>query len=155
MPQVIRYRFSQSFPVSAQEAFCWCTDYSSGDPALMGEVNAEREVSHLTDSTLILNEVFHTADGDVEKQKLIQLYPERFSWVSTHLSGPSKYSQFIYEISPEGEHVSRLNFTALHIEHKKETMPPKEVNLLADKLCKYDSNIWKLLASAMTKDLCK
>lgn len=155
MSQVLRYSFSQRFAVSAQQAFCWCTDYSPGDHALMGESNAEREVIHLTDSTLVLKEVFHTADGDVEKQKLVQLYPERFSWISTHLSGPNKYSQFIYEISPEGDSASRLNFTALHIEYGKENMNQEETKLLADSLCDYDSHAWKLLAKAMVKDLCK
>jgi len=155
MSQVLRYSFSQRFVVSAQQAFCWCTDYCPGDPALMGEANAEREVTHLTDSTLILKEIFHTADGDVEKQKLVQLYPERFSWISTHLSGPNKYSQFIYEIFPEGDSASRLNFTALHIEYGKENMTQEEIKLLADRLCEYDSHAWKHLAKAMAKDLCK
>ncbi len=155
MSYAIRYYFSRCFVVSARQAYLWCTDFSPKDHVLMREDHAEREVTHLTDGTVILKEIFHTSSGDVEKQKLVQLYPDRTSWVSTHLSGPNKYSQFIYEVFPEGDNASRLDFTALHLEHKKEIMTPKDLKLLADKLCKYDSGIWRLLAKAMTKDLCK
>jgi hypothetical protein len=153
MLQVIRYCFSQRFSVSAPQAYSWCTDFSPEDHALMGEANAEREVTQLTDSTLILKEIFHTDNGDIEKQKLVQLYGDRLSWVSTHLSGPNKFSQFIYEIFAEGDSASYLNFTALHIEHGKEDMTKEEVKLLAGRLCKYDSKAWKLLAKAMAKEL--
>jgi hypothetical protein len=155
MPQVIRYYFNQRFTVSAQSAYLWCTDFGPEDHALMGEENAEREVTYITDGTVILKEVFHTSSGDVEKQKLVQLYPDRLSWISTHIAGPNKFSQFIYEISAEGDSTSRLNFIALHIEHGKETMTQEEIKLFANKLCEYDSHVWKLLAKAMVKDLCK
>jgi hypothetical protein len=155
MSYAVRYCFSQRFVVSAQQAYLWCTDFDTQDHVLMGEDNAERKVTHLTDSTVILKEIFHTNSGDVEKQKLVQLYPDRLSWVSTHLSGPNKFSQFIYEIFTEGDSASRLNFTALHIEHGKENATKADAKLLSDRLCKYDSNAWKLLAKAMTKELKK
>jgi hypothetical protein len=121
----------------------------------MSEDNVERQVTHLTDSTLILNEIFHTNSGDIEKQKLVHLYPDRLSWVSTHLTGPNKYSQFIYKITAEGNNASSLNFVALHIEHEKEAMTKTDIKLLADKLCEYDSKAWKLLAKTMEKELNK
>jgi hypothetical protein len=155
MPHAIRYNFSQSFAVPARKAYLWCTAFAPEDPALMGEENVKRQARHLTDSTVVLKEVFHTSSGDIEKKKLVQLYPERLSWVSTHLTGPNKYSQFIYEISVEGNNASCLNFTALHLEHEKEIMTKADVKLLADKLCKYDSKVWKLLAKAMEKELNK
>ena len=153
MSYAIRYFFSQRFVVSVRQAYLWCTDFGPIDHVLMGEDNAEREVTHLTDGTVILKEIFHTSSGDVEKQKLVQLYPDRLSWISTHLSGPNKFSQFIYEIFTEGDSASRLNFTALHIEHGKEDLTKEEVKLLAVRLCKYDSKAWKLLAKAMAKEL--
>jgi hypothetical protein len=70
------------------------------------------------------------------------------------LTGPNKYSQFIYEITAEGKSASRLNFTALHIEHEEETHK-ENADLLAEKLCNYDSNVWKLLAQSMEKELNK
>ena len=147
----IRYRFSQRFYVSAQEAYDWCTNYSPQDHALMGDEAAERQITRLAESTLILTDIFQVGKGKVEKQKLVQLYPDRLGWVSTHLTGPNKYSQFIYEISAEGNDASRLDFTALHLEYA--TLDSEDVKSLADKLRREDSGAWKLLAKAMAHEL--
>jgi hypothetical protein len=121
----------------------------------MGEETTERVLTHLTDTTIILTDIFHTSKGHVEKQKLVQLYPERLSWIATHLTGPNKYSQFIYEISAEGDGASRLDFTTLHLEYKKENLDSEDVKSLADKLKEEDSTVWKRLAKAMAKELGK
>ena len=147
----IRYRFSQRFYVSAQEAYDWCTNYSPQDHALMGDEAAERQITRLAESTLILTDIFQVGKGKVEKQKLVQLYPDRLGWVSTHLTGPNKYSQFIYEISAEGEDTSRLDFTALHLQYEKLDIEGSKT--LADKLKEEDSAAWKLLAAAMAIEL--
>lgn len=154
MWHAIRYHFSQRFHVPARKAYEWCTDYDPQDHALMHE-DAERQITHISEGTIILKEIFHTSNGNVEKQKLVQLYPDRLSWVSTHLSGPNKYSQFIYEIAAEGDSASCLDFTALHIEHEKENLDNKCIKLLANKLRKEDSAVWKLLAKEMEKELGK
>jgi ATP-dependent phosphoenolpyruvate carboxykinase len=151
MPYSIRYCFSQHFAVSAQDAYNWCTDFQPEDHALMGEKNAKREIRWLTVSTVLLKETFHTGKGDVEKEKLVQLYPDRFRWVSTHISGANKYSQFIYEIIAEAED-SRLDFTALHIEHQ-EHLSKNDLKTLEDKLFCYDSGVWKSLAKVMKTEL--
>ncbi len=119
----------------------------------MGEENAERQVKRIAEGTVILTDVFHT-NGDVEKQKLVQLYPDHLCWVSTHLTGPHKYSQFIYEISEETENASRLDFVGLHLEYD-EKLDEADLKLLAKKLCKEDSQAWRLLAKAMVKELGK
>ena len=120
----------------------------------MGEDDAaERQITHLTDATIILTDTFHTSNGRVEKQKLVQLYPDRLSWISTHLTGPNKYSQFIYEISAEGNSISRLGFTALHLEYGKESLDSEGIKSLAAKLQEADSAVWKRLAKAMAKEL--
>ena len=150
----VRYDFCQHFAISAHKAYQWCTDFTPEDHALMGEDKIERQVTHLTDSTVILKETLHTNERNVEKQKLVQLYPNRLCWISTHLTGPNKYSQFIYEVTAEGRSASRLDFTAFHIEHEEET-PKENADLLAEKLCNYDSNVWKRLAQAMEKELNK
>jgi hypothetical protein len=156
MPCPVRYHFSQRFPVPARKAYKWCIDYSPEDPVLMGnEAVAERLITRVTDATVILTDSFHTRKGDVEKQKLVQFYPDRLSWVSTHVAGPNRYSQFIYEISAEGKGASRLDFTALHLEYEKENLDNEAIKALADKLRKEDSALWKLLAKAMAKDLGK
>jgi hypothetical protein len=150
----VRYDFCQYFAISAHKAYQWCTDFTPEDHLLMGEDKIKREVTHLTDTTVILKEALHTNERNEEKQKLVQLYPNRLCWISTHLTGPNKYSQFIYEVTAEGKSASRLNFTALHIEHEEET-PKENTDLLAEKLCNYDSKVWKLLAKAMEKELNK
>ena len=149
----IRYSFSQHFSVPARKAYEWCTDYSPQDLALMGEEGTERHIAPLTDSTIILTDIFYTSIGRIEKQKLVQLYPDRLSWISTHLTGPNKYSQFIYEISAEGDDASRLDFTALHLEYEKENLNRERIKSLADKLKEEDSTVWRRLAKAMEKEL--
>ena len=154
MPYSIRYHFCQCFSVSAREAYRWCTNYDTRDPSLMHQ-DAERQIIQIAEATIILTDIFHTNDGRVEKQKLIQLYPNRLSWISTHLAGPNKYSQFIYKIAAEGENASNLDFTALHIEYEKAYLDNKGIRLLSDKLRKEDSAVWKLLAREMKKEIGK
>ena len=131
----VRYQFSQRFAVSAQKAFNWCTHFEPNDHKLMDEENAERHITRITVRTLILNDTFHLSGGAVEKQKLVQLYPEKLSWTSTHLTGPNKYSQFLYRITPKGEDESTLYFTAAHIEYDEKA----DANLLATN---YVKRIW-------------
>jgi hypothetical protein len=121
----------------------------------MGDEAAERQITRVTDTTIILTDIFHTSSSPVEKQKLVQLYPDRLRWISTHLTGPNRYSQFIYEISAEGNGASRLDFTALHLEYEKEKLDSEDIKSLAGKLKEEDSAAWKLLARAMTKELGK
>lgn len=120
----------------------------------MGDESAARHVMRLTDATVILTDTFRNSKGIIEKQKLVQLYPEQLRWVSTHLTGPNKYSQFLYELSAEGDDASRLTFTALHLEHT-ENLSADGVKQLAAKLRKEDSALWKRFANAMAKELGK
>jgi hypothetical protein len=145
----VRYYFSQRFAVPAQRAFDWCTDFDPKDYLLMGEANAKRQISYITDATIILTDVFLSESGSIEKQKLVQLYPNRLSWTLTHLTGPNKYSQFLYKITAEGKVFSTLNFTGLHIEYYEKA----NATLLAERLCKENVAAWKLLAKAMAEDL--
>jgi hypothetical protein len=155
MPQSIYYRFSQNFNVSALKAYRWCTDYDPQDHVLM-RVNAEREVMRISENTIILIDKYHNKNKIIEKQKLVCLYPDRLSWTSTHLSGPIKYSQFLYEIVPESKRSCHLNFIGLQIEYNDEKMfSEKEIEMLAEKLRNEDSAAWKLLATEMEKEFGK
>lgn len=154
MPYSIRYHFRQSFSVPAREAYRWCTRYDSQDHTLM-RIDAERQVMKISEATILLTDIFQTVDGRVEKQKLIQLYPDGLTWISTHLSGPNKYSQFIYKIAADGDQASKLDFTALHMGYEKEWLDKKGIRLLANKLRKEDSAVWKLLAKEMKNALRK
>ena len=151
MALAIRYYFSQRFAVPAQKAFDWCTDFDPKDHVLMGDSDAKRQVSHITDDTIILKDVFLSSSGPLEKQKLVQLYPNRLSWTSTHLTGPNKYSQFLYKITSQGKGFSTLNFTGLHIEYDEKV----DTKQLAERLCREDADAWKLLPKAMEENLKK
>lgn len=153
MAVLVRYGFSQRFAVGACEAYEWCTNYCPEDLALAGSLSGERKITHLNKATIILTDTFPTETGTVEKQKLVHLYPDQLQWVSTHLSGPNKYSQFLYKITPEGPAASRLDFTALHLDYTKETADAESTKILAEKLCKEDSQMWALFAKVMEKDL--
>jgi len=150
MPLLVRYRFCQRFAVSAKRAFEWSTTFDPQDHKLMGDKGADRHVTNVAKGTIILKDIFHTATGTIEKEKLVQLYPDQLSWVSTHLAGPNKYSQFLYKISPEGE-ASILDFIGLHMDYQAKTGDES----LAQKLCKEDAAAWKLLAKAMEEELGK
>jgi hypothetical protein len=148
MPVSIRYRFTQKFAVSAKAAFDWCTSFDPGDHALMGD-KAERQVTQIANGSILLKDTFHTATGTVEKQKLVQLYPEQLRWTSTHISGPNVYSQFLYVITQKGKNSSVLEFIALHIERNDKI----DAEQLSKSLCKEDAGVWVLLAAAMEKEL--
>ena len=149
VPLAVRYNFTQRFSVSAKEAFKWCTDFQQNDHVLMGEEGAQRQIIPLTDCTLILKDLFRSAAGMVEKQKLVQLYPDQLFWTSTHLTGPNKHSQFLYAISAEDKEASVLDFTGLHMDYEAK----EDVRLLAKKLRKEDKDAWKLLARNMAREL--
>ncbi len=149
------YKFSQRFNVPAEDAYRWCTDYQPDDWSLMGE-KGKRRIQHLSENAIILTDRIHGGEGYVSKKRLVLLYPERLSWINTHLAGPNKHSQFLYEIKPEGKKASRLEFTGFQISYDvAEKATPEKVESLANNLRDDDSNTWKLLAGAMERDLNK
>jgi hypothetical protein len=149
-----RYKFSQRFDVSALKAYEWCTSYDPGDLELMGE-SGTRVIERIADDTIILSDTF-SKDGQMfTKEKLVRLYPERMSWVSTHISGAAKYSQFLYEIQPLKKSSSKIDFTGLQIDYSEAQPTKKEIAVRAAQLKKEDSAAWKRLSKAMQKDLRK
>lgn len=149
MVTTVRYHFRQSFPVPPKEAFDWCTDFTPQDQPLKGYSNSTRAVTKVSDGSVILTDTLHAAAGSVEKQKLVQLYPDQHFWVATHLTGPNKHSQFLYQITPDQKGGSYLDFTALHLAYETE----EDAETLAARLCQADSAAWKLLAKAMANEL--
>jgi hypothetical protein len=149
-----RYKFSQKFDVPASEAYKWCTSYDPGDLKLMGE-DGNRSIERIADDTVVLSDTFSKDGQTFTKEKLVRLYPERLSWVSTHITGPAKYSQFMYEIHPLNKTSSRIDFTGLQIDYNETQPTKKEIPVRAAQLKKEDSLAWKLLAKAMHKDLKK
>jgi hypothetical protein len=149
----IRYHFAQDFHISAERAYKWCTDYDPQDPVLMHD-NAERKTTDLGEGMIILSDTYHSEGENIEKQKLVILYPEKLSWVSTHISGPNRHSQFLYRIVSEGENKSHLEFTGFHVERvRKASFGREEISRLSEKLRTEDSAAWSLLAEEMEREL--
>jgi len=155
MPIAIHYHFRQNFNVAARKVYDWCIDYMPGtsDHELMGEPDADRKVRPISDHTIILTDTFKVGDNRVEKQKLVLMYPEMLFWTCTHLTGSALHSQFLYQITADGEDASHLDFTALVLDYMHEKMRKADAERLSDKLCKEDADAWKLLAKAVGKDL--
>jgi hypothetical protein len=153
MPTPIYYHFQQHFNVPVRKAFEWCTTYTPGDHALMGEKDVSRKIENITDRTIILTDTFNIdADNQIEKQKLVQIYPEILFWTSTHLNGPAKHSQFIYKITAGAGDNSHLDFTGLLLDYENEKFSDEEAAQLSEKLRKEDAGSWVLLAKAMEQD---
>jgi hypothetical protein len=144
--------FNQRFAVSAIEAYKWSTDYRSDDYSLMG-LKGKRRIKKISDDTIILTDTV-TVNGEVvEKKRLVRLNSLKLSWTNTHLSGPNRYSQFLYGIVAEGEENSRLDFTGLLVIYGKNKPTPEQIALVAREEREQDARIWKLLAKAMEKEI--
>ena len=147
-----RYKFSQHFDFPAEEAYRWCTSYDPGDLSLMGE-KGRRDVRRISENVLLLTDRTRQGEGYTTKRKIVLLYPERLAWTSTHVSGPAKHSQFLYEIVPEGRAASRLEFTGFQVTYGDKELSSSENASYAERLRKEDSGAWRLLAQAMERDL--
>jgi hypothetical protein len=153
MPITIRYRFSQNFAVSQKQAYLWCTDFTSQDPQFLGSIITERQVLPLSEGLILLKDVLRSDQSVVEKQKLVHLYPDKLSWVLTHITGQTKYSQFRYELLSDSTGCCYLNYEALHVEHEKDCLSSDEKLQLANALYKRDLDMWRLLAVAMEQEI--
>jgi hypothetical protein len=147
----VRYTFNQKFPVPARDAFRWAVNYQPGDFELMG-LDGEREIVKISDDSFILKETIRHGKAKT-RSKLIRIDHDRMLYTNTHITGPAKHSQFIYEIVPEGKTRSKLRFTGLLLYRSEEGLSKKEVARVASEERKFDSDIWKRLAKAMQADL--
>ncbi len=145
----IKYTFKQQFACPAEKAFNWCTSFDIDDHLLVGLKDAARKVTYIAAGTVLLTDTFPSNIGTVEKQKLVQIFPKQLTWTSSHITGPNKYSQFLYKITPKGKDTSTLIFSANHIEHTLVA----DTKSLSIKLCQDDAEAWKLLAQAMKQEL--
>jgi hypothetical protein len=119
-----RYAFSQHFRVPPREAFEWCTDYTPADHSLMG-LTGRRRFTRLAEDTILLDDVVYSGSRGDRKTKLVKLDPERLTYYNFHLTGPNRNSLFVYEILPDGDGESRLDFSAHKLYYPKRR-PTKE-----------------------------
>jgi hypothetical protein len=148
----VHYRFSQSFPFPAEDAFAWAADYDAGDLALMG-LDGRREIERIDRDTVVLNDIFFAAGRTTKKRRLIRIFPELLMLTNTRLSASNKHSQFIYQFVAEGKKRSRLDFTGAQVERSKTGPSPSKIEALASDYARVDSALWVNLAEAMGKDL--
>ena len=85
------------------------------------------------------------------RKKIVNLYPDTLSWVSTHLIGKTKYSQFLYKVSPLGASSARVDFTGFQVEY--DDKKKRNAKDLSEDLRKEDSHAWELLAKEMENDM--
>jgi hypothetical protein len=146
----VQYSFSQYFNFPQSQAYRWCTDYQPGDIELMGSKGVRR-IQRINDETLVLTDVY-SGKNRVTKRRLVRLFPKRFSWTNTRLSASGRYSQFLYEILPDGQG-SKLVFTGSQIFDNMEKPSDKKIASLSKELSREDGAAWKRLAEAMQNDL--
>jgi len=144
----LTYKFSQRLPVPARQAYRWCTDYKPNDLSLM-KMKDLRKIERISSDTIILREVIDRGEKKVKKIKLIKLHPATLSWHNVQISGPNRYSEFLYQIEPINHRTSKLNFTGRMMIYSKLKLTPREIRKIASSERRSDSNAWKLLAKVM------
>lgn len=150
---VADYTFRQRFRVPAARAFRWCLEFTPEDLADPPE-NGRRKVGWISPQTVVLDDSFPGTRGRrVRKVKLVQIYPESQSWVSTHFIGPRRHSQFRYRIVPDGASASALIFEGRELRWDGPKLSPSENRRLAKRLCAEDAALWKSFALKMERDL--
>ncbi len=148
----MRYEFSQRFKVPADEAFRWCTDYAPNDHALMG-LKGSRRFKRLAEDTILLDDTTYTGEKAVRKTKLVRIDAKRMTYYNVHLTGPTKHSLYFYQIVPEGEGGSRLDYTAYEVYYPKKPPTKKELaDAWAAESVAWQKD-WGNLAKAMENEL--
>jgi hypothetical protein len=153
----IPYAFSIELPAPRPWAYRWATDYDAADFDLM-EIPARRSVERLADDLYLLTDSFDADPFEAArgassvKEKLVHLYPDRWSWISTHLSGPARGSQFIYELLPNGPGRSRFHYSGAQVEVSNEPSTRSTIARRAKTLRAEDVRLWRSLARAMGRE---
>jgi len=153
----IPYGFSMTLPAPRPWAYRWATDYRPEDFELL-EMPAHRAVERLTENLYLLTDTFDADPFGTRraapsvKEKLVHLYPDRWSWTSTHLSGPARGSQFVYELFPLGGSRSWFRYSGAQVERSKGRPTPASIARRADILRGEDRRGWRNLARAMGRE---
>lgn len=147
------YSFRQRFQVPAEWAFRWCIDYTPYDWASSEESPGWRVVQWLAPRTVVLNDTFpKPGGGRVRKVKMVQIYPGVRRWVSTHIEGPNRHSQFRYSILPAGRKASSLLFEGRDLRWTGRPLSPRANAELERRLRSEDAHEWRRLGAQMERD---
>jgi hypothetical protein len=155
--QRLTYRFTTKLAVPRAQAYRWATDYRPTDLKLAG-LSATRKVEKLSEGLILLTDSF---DADpfnsrpgarTVKEKLVHLYPDRWSWTSTHISGPARYSQFLYQLTPRGARACALHFTGSQVEQVARSPTRSSIQCRTRRLKQEDSRLWARFAAELAKE---
>jgi hypothetical protein len=155
--QRVTYHFTTKLAAPRPKAYRWATDYRPTDFRL-GGLQATRKVERLAENLILLTDSFDEdpfdsrAGARTVKVKLVHLYPDRWAWTSTHVSGPAQYSQFLYELTPRGSRASTLHFTGNQVERVTARPSRASIAQRARELRREDSQLWVRLAAALAKE---
>jgi hypothetical protein len=147
----VKYTFNQPLPVPADVAFNWCTDYKPNDLEMMKE-KGERRILRITSDTILLTETTRKRNRLIRKTKLVRLNKPALAWTNTHVAGPNRHSQFLYEIVPEGRSRSQLRFKGLLVHYSKRALRPEQLRKIARAERQTDSTAWHHLAAALQRE---
>jgi len=156
--QRLTYSFSTRLPVSRARAYRWATDYRPTDLSRVG-LKAKRKVRHLAEDLILLTDSFEVdpfnsrRGARTVKVKLVHLYPGQWSWTSTHVSGPARYSQFLHELVRRGSAASTLHFTGSQVEQATRPLTRSSIDRRARQLKREDSELWARFSIEIAKDL--
>jgi hypothetical protein len=158
--QRVTYQFTKPLAAPRDRAYAWATDYRPSDFRI-ARFSGTRQVDWLAENLVLLTDTFRedpfnaTRGAPTVKVKLVHLYPTRWSWTATHLSGPARYSQFLYRLSAHGPAASALHFMGSQVEEVDHA--PDRAALLARgrELRREDSGLWDRLSAALAKELAK
>lgn len=147
------YTFRQRFRVPPSKALAWCLEFTAKDLAHPPE-NAVRKVTWVGPRTVVLDDRFLRSNGRrARKVKLVQIYPDTRSWVSTHILGPNHHSQFRYRVVPDGLSGSALVFEGRDIGWEGPRLSAADSRKRARILRTEDANLWKRFAFEMEQDV--
>jgi hypothetical protein len=152
------YTFRVRLPASRARAYAWATDYRDDDFRMM-EFGGRRRVRRLAKDLILLTDSFAADPFDstrgrrTVKAKLVHLYPDRWAWTSTHVSGPARMSQFQYELTPRGARACELRFTGAQVENVSRTPTAASTKRRARELAREDAALWQRLARALGNEV--
>ena len=148
----VSYEFSQHFRVPADEAFRWCTDYTTDDHALMG-LKGNRKFKRVSEDAIILDDAIYSQGRRVRKKKLVRTDAKRLAYYNIHLTGPTKHSLYFYEIVPDGEGESKLDYTGYEVYYPTRAPTKKQLADMAEAEAVAWRREWGNLAKAMEREL--
>lgn len=143
----LAYQLNHRLPVPAIAAYKWCTG-SLGDGFPFEPSRGKLQT--VAEDTFVLTARTVGSEKGAERA-LIKLDSTRLSWSTTYLSGPEKYSQFLYQITPEGANASSLDSTAHRAGLPVGTGKPKTT--LSEHELRREELRWSLLTKKMEKEI--